>query len=287
MATLPINDITPVLHRLYRTVEYMQHTRVRALALHCRHLYLNQRMKWYYQQNQHCKLDNKHFRMRQTTLREAFKRSRFLPKQILTTLEESLNVPQYGITASFDHLNFVHWINLDKSSAQHEQELTGMHTEHFQKAITDEKRRAVLNDWVLDLKVISNFFIKLKQNLQEYTATKHLLIEHAHLKSWQPRGYKAQWWHIDRGIISGVATVDGLSMTEYLHEDPAPYPDLPPGFDAFVFPDQLTESIKHVPSNQLLLCGGRSRKETGLSYLWHRAPICKFERIVLVVKTVR
>lgn len=276
---LPIDALKPNLYRLFRTASVLsQHGWRRQLTrFRRRYLFAAKDARW--------------GALAPTTLRaldaQAYHVATHLPQNTLEHLTQSLGVLVFGETRAFDHLDFSSWFN-------------GFFTADDQLHRTIQNACAPLmsgmslpaisafNQWVLDLTAMAKLAVMLRQQCQALTGIEQIQAEHVHLKSWQVRGYKAQWWHLDRGEISAIATIAGHPTTEFLLEhDPAPCPEEPEGYDVFVFPEHLNQVVHQCPSDDLLLCGARARKERGASYLWHRAPDSDVERIVLVLKTLR
>lgn len=217
--------------------------------------------------------------------KQAHQLSLQLPASVLTVLNDTLKVGCFGQTQPFDHLEFSAWFNGFFAPGEHVQSvLYEAYSALFSRG--DPSVQPALDQWVLDLGVMADFVLLMQQYCRSLTGNVALNAEHVHLKSWQARGYKAQWWHLDRGQISAIATIAGFPTTEILlGEDPTPYPSKAEGDDVFVFPETLTQTIHHVPADDLLICGARERKERQQSYLWHRAPDSPVERIVVVMKS--
>jgi len=275
--TIEFNGFRQVLHRLYWTVYFlMQPPWLRKARL------ISQRMKINFR-IQETKLINEGYE----ALELGYHRAQNLLPSIVDILKEQLQVKLFGETAKFDHADFAAWMNLEEFlKINHwESYLFQLHDPILKNCKTKKQSLAIEN-WIEDLAITATFLKQVKSELN-FMVGHNCQVEHAHIKSWQKRGYKAQWWHIDRGEVSAIATLFGQERTEYVLQDPAPYPNLAPGFDAFVFPDQINQTIHQVDPDQVLICGGRQRKENDQSYLWHRAPISKTERIVLVIKTFR
>lgn len=276
---LPIGELKPSLYRLFRTASLLSQPKWRRRAARFRRRYLfgAQEARW--------------GRLNPPALRaldrEAYQLASLLPDGTFDHLSESLGVSVFGETRAFDHLEFSNWFNgFFQADSDVHNVIHGACAPLYSKA--NVRSCGALVQWVSDLSVMAKLVLMLREQCEELTGMQNIKAEHVHLKSWQVRGYKAQWWHLDRGEISAIATIAGHPTTEFLlAEDPAPYPDQPIGYDVFVFPDHLNQVVHQCPSDDLLLCGARARKERGASYLWHRAPDSSVERIVLVLKTHR
>lgn len=280
---LPIGDIKPSLYRLYCTVEVLKQAfwgrqRSRFLApFRWRALLGSEVSNW-------GALTPPVLRSLEAQARRIANQ---LPKQSCDILAEALKVLVFGETKPFDHLDFSAWFNGFFEPDTHYQ---SVFYESFAPYLSNptKRRREALEQWVSDLAVMAQLVARLRGQCASLSGFADIRAEHIHLKSWQVRGYKAHWWHLDRGEISAIATVAGHPTTEFLlADDPAPYPEQPAGYDVFVFPEQLDQLINQCPSDDVLLCGARARKERNQSYLWHRAPESQVERIVLVLKTRR
>ena len=278
---LPIGNIKANLFRLYQTVTMLQQnflmsqgSRLKS-SFRWRPLFGSNSANWgVLSPPQLRSLEN-----------EARKVAAQLPKNSCEILTEELKVTLFGETKVFDHLDFSSWFNgFFSSGTQFKSALYEMFAPH--KPSTRQK--LALEQWVADLTVMAELLVRLREQCVAMTGFPAIRAEHVHLKSWQVRGYKAQWWHLDRGEISAIATIAGHPTTEFLlAEDPAPYPERPVGYDVFVFPRKLNQLVHHCPVDDMLICGARARKERGHSYLWHRAPESDVERIVFILKTHR
>jgi len=217
---------------------------------------------------------------------ESYRLAVHLPERVLAVLSDVLQVRVFGETARFDHLDFASWFNgLTEKGTLLASQLYDAYGPLFDESC--QSSCAALDQWISDLSAMGELIDLLRVQCRNLTGFKEIRAEHVHLKSWQARGYKAQWWHLDRGEISAIGTIAGQPTTEFLLSgDPAPYPEKPPTDDVFVFPEFLDQPVHQCPSDDLLMCGARARKEDGQSYLWHRAPASAVERVVLVLKTL-
>lgn|GEM_PF-7126197 len=279
---LPIGDIKVNLYRLYQTVAALQKNRMLCRLSRFKH-------PFYWRSSFGKPAANWGILtppILRSLDRQAHKLATQLPKHCCSVLSEDLQVPLFGGTKAFDHLDFSSWFNgffvpgTDFPSLFYEAFTPRLGQPSIQEQFS-------LDQWVADLTVIAELVETLREQCITLTGIPDIRAEHVHIKSWQAREYKAQWWHLDRGEISAIATIAGHPTTEFLlAEDPAPYPEQPIGYDVFVFPEQLNQVVHHCPADDVLFCGARARKERGHSYLWHRAPENSVERIALVLKTL-
>ncbi len=203
-----------------------------------------------------------------------------LPNTICTVLEKNLKLRLTMPHDSLDQIDFSHWMNTQFPSLSNLETLLNTelnnHTFYTQQAI---------KVFTQDLEAIGEFLQTIMHHFKFYTDNKNIHIEQAHVKTWPKEEYKAHWWHLDRGIISAIATIEGNATTQYLLYDPSEYPQTAPGYDVFVHPAVDEAHIHSAPQDAVLICGARLRKEKGQSYLWHRAPLNGSKRIVLIIKT--